>query len=164
MYIDSEKLYEYLLSLSGMLPIILLSLSSFKHAVLPIKVGQMQEQSMSHGYKNIFYCILCIYPHLDEFQAPCYSCSVYRFIGLLNNSWETRQLLTRPMMIHKSGYLPLCISFLHTILPRLASRRDCKTTGEWFKFDPSRMINSDLAKVEGKVLISAEKNKCVQND
>lgn len=57
-------------------------------------------------------------------------------------------------MIHRNSYLLLCISFLHIALPRLASRRDGKTTGEWCKWDHSRMINSNFAKMEGKELIS----------
>ena len=98
----------------------------------------MQEVQVDHGHKSIFYLVSGFYHHLDKFQAHCLRCSIYRFIWLLNNNLRNSNVADEAYN-DESQEKPICFSLfacLHIIPPvRLVSRRNCKTTGERFKWD-----------------------------
>ena len=79
-----------------------------------------------------------LYLHLDRFQVHWLGYSVYRFIWFLNNSLRNYNVADEAYS-DDSQEKPICCSIfacLHIISPvGLLSRRNCKTTGEQFKWD-----------------------------
>lgn len=87
---------------------------------------------------SFFYLLSGLYHYLDEFQAHWLGLSVYRFIWLIYNSLRNSNVAEEAYN-GDSQEKPFCFSIfacLHIVPPvGLASRRNCKTTGEQFKWD-----------------------------